>query len=133
MKDRHGISNWISVLLRPISFTNDGRTEIAITTASYSLSPFHHLAYIRNLENRTEYILGDKGTWEKIYYEPLDSRELSTLRLTAQGYVNKEISTQVGLTESYVKKIKKSAYAKLHAANINEAISAAFRMHVRYF
>jgi DNA-binding NarL/FixJ family response regulator len=133
IKDKHNTWRWVSISFYPISFTAEGLVQTAVAIAAYSFSRFCQLAYIRNISCQNEYILHENGTWEKHQYENLDEREAVILQLTAQGYINKEIATQLQITESYIKKIKKGIYKKLHATNIHEAIGTASRMRMRYF
>ena len=57
----------------------------------------------------------------------LSSREAEVLRLAAKGGNNKEIATELGLSENSVKMFLKRAFFKLGAANRAEAVQLAVR------
>ena len=57
----------------------------------------------------------------------LSSREAEVLRLAAKGGNNKEIATELGLSENSVKMFLKRAFFKLGASNRAEAVQLAVR------
>ena len=59
--------------------------------------------------------------------QPLTDRELEVLRLIAQGYSNREIGQQLGLSERTIGKYASNILDKLHLANRTQAALYAVR------
>src|SRR5688572_27199644 len=62
------------------------------------------------------------GTVESIY-EPLTDRELTVLRLIADGHSNEEIADQLGLSLHTVKTFVKHIFGKLQASRRTQAVA----------
>lgn len=59
--------------------------------------------------------------------ENLTAREIEVLRLLAQGYANKQIASQLGISAHTVKFHLSSIYSKLNASNRAEAVTLGAR------
>jgi DNA-binding NarL/FixJ family response regulator len=59
--------------------------------------------------------------------EPLSERELTVLRLVANGHSNKEMASQLRLSTDTIKAHLKSVFAKLGVADRTEAVTVAAR------
>lgn len=58
-------------------------------------------------------------------YEPLTERELEVLALAAQGYTNKAVGVQLGISDRTVQGHLAKIYAKLEASSRTEAVMRA--------
>jgi DNA-binding NarL/FixJ family response regulator len=58
----------------------------------------------------------------------LTERELQVLDLVAAGQANKQIATELGLSEATIKTHLKAIFARLHAANRAEAAAKALQL-----
>ena len=59
--------------------------------------------------------------------EPLTDRELTVLRLVANGHPNKQIASQLELSTDTIKAHLKSIFAKLGVTDRTEAVTVAAR------
>lgn len=59
--------------------------------------------------------------------EPLSTRELTVLRLVADGHPNKQIASQLGLSTDTIKAHLKSIFGKLGVTDRTEAVTVAAR------
>jgi DNA-binding NarL/FixJ family response regulator len=59
--------------------------------------------------------------------EPLSDRELTVLRLVANGHPNKQIASQLGLSTDSIKAHLKSIFVKLGVTDRTEAVTVAAR------
>jgi len=59
--------------------------------------------------------------------ETLSEREISVLRLVAEGWANKEIAHKISVTEDTVKAHLKSIFAKLDVGDRTQAVTLALR------
>lgn len=83
------------------------------------LQPVVASKLLRHMSRRA----GDPGSSP----DPLTARETDVLRLLAQGKTNKEIASELGISERTVKFHVSSVLAKLGAGNRTEAVTIAAR------
>ena len=62
---------------------------------------------------------------EHVGAEELSAREVEVLRQVAQGFSNKQIGAQIGISDETVKTHLKSAFAKLNVSDRTQAIAVA--------
>lgn len=60
--------------------------------------------------------------WEEIQRPQLSEKEKEIVRLSIQGFTEKEMSDKLLLSESAIKKRKKILFQKLRVKNMSEAI-----------
>ncbi|MFE4470114.1 response regulator [Leifsonia sp. NPDC056824] len=60
----------------------------------------------------------------------LTERELEVIRMIAQAYTNREISTRLNITEGTVKRHTTNIYAKLHATSRIDAVRKVVRLRL---
>jgi DNA-binding NarL/FixJ family response regulator len=96
-------------LLRSIREVRDGGAPMNSHIARMVVQSFHRRG-------------GSPGVEEK-----LTPREAEVLRLVAQGFINKEIADQLGITVETVRQHLKNCYAKLHVRSRTEAAMRLMR------
>lgn len=65
-------------------------------------------------------------------FETLTQRETEVLFFICKGYLNKEISSELGITIDTIKKHNKNIFKKMNVRNRTEAIIVANSFHKKF-
>ncbi|MBC5643713.1 helix-turn-helix transcriptional regulator [Parabacteroides sp. BX2] len=110
----------------PISLTPNGDLWLALCLISLSSKKTIGNVIVNSKNDLRKYSYSFKSKkWKEISIVKLSIRENEVLRLSAQGYSNKNIANLLYIDINTVKSHKKNIFQKLDVKNINEAITFA--------
>lgn len=117
--------------LTPIKLNKYNQIWLAVCMVSLAPRGVKGETIITNSETNHKYILNERSfKWHKTASQFFSDKEIEILRLSAQGFSNSEIGTQIFLDMNTIKFYKKRIYLKMKARNISEAIAYAMTNNI---
>ena len=109
--------------LTPFALTQNGEMWLSLCLVTLSTREKSGNVYIQHINSpkRIEYSFATRR-WKPALSISLTNREIEILRLSAQGFTNKIIATELFIEESTVKYHKTRILNKFDVANIMEAV-----------